>query len=63
MSIFKTPDLCYDIMLGIIDNLNKELVNGIAVDFNVLGYVVVQEHTFFPKSCLSFFKVKRVKLT
>ena len=32
MSIFKTPDLCNDIMLGDRDNLNKELVNGIAVD-------------------------------
>jgi hypothetical protein len=29
-------------MFTIIDNLNKELVNGKAVDFNVLGYEVVQ---------------------
>ena len=41
MPIFKTSFLCYDVVLGIIDNLNKELVNGIAVDFNVFGYVVV----------------------
>jgi len=39
MHIFETSDFCYDIMLTIIDNLNKELVNGITVDFNVLSYV------------------------
>ena len=32
-------------MLGITDNLNKELIYCITVDFNVFGYVVVQEHT------------------
>ena len=63
MPIFKTPDLCNDIAFYIIDNLNKELVNGIAVDFDVFGYVVVQKNTFLPNSCLFFFKVKRVKLT
>ena len=56
MPIFETPDLCYNIMFPIINNLNKELVYRIAVDSDVLGYVVVQEHTFFPNSCLFFFK-------
>ena len=32
LPIFETLDLCNDIMLTIIDNLNKELVNGITVD-------------------------------
>ena len=45
MPIFKKTDLCYEIIFGIIDNLNKEPVNSITVDFNVFGYVVVQEHT------------------
>ena len=40
MPIFKTPGFCYDVVLGVIDDLNKELTYGIAVDFNVFGYVV-----------------------
>ena len=46
MPIFKTPDLCYDIVLGIIDNLNKELVYGITVDFDVLCDVVDDRKPF-----------------
>ena len=32
-----------DIVLGIIDNLNKDPVQCIAVDFNVFGDVIVQK--------------------
>jgi len=39
MTVFKTPNFCYGVMLSIIDNFNKELVYGITVDFNVLGNV------------------------
>ena len=56
MGVPKTPYFCYDNMLCIIDNLNKELVYGITIDSNVLGYVVVQKHAFLPNCCLFFFK-------
>ena len=41
MPIFKTPYFCNDIMLSIIDNLKKELVNSITVDSNIFCDVVV----------------------
>jgi len=40
MTIFKTPYLCNDIVSGIIDNLNKKLVNGIAVYLDIFGNLI-----------------------
>lgn len=34
MPIFKTPDFCFYVVLGIIDYLNKELIDCITVDFD-----------------------------
>lgn len=41
INVFKTSDFGYSVVFGIVNNLNKELVNSVTVDADIFLLIIV----------------------